>query len=154
MDFFICKVIKFLPQNLWKFFLEKQISLELRKLFSLVFLVWCEMTKVLKALKLLKVWAKLCYFWGLWQIYTALMLFASMVHQKLFLIVQFGNQLRHYRPNKNSFLDISLFFIYSYWYLPLKEWHTTCKKEKKSKKHQRDTSMKLFVATFCPLKKT
>jgi len=133
MDFFICKVIKFLPQNLWKFFLEKQISLELRKLFSLVFLVWCEMTKVLKALKLLKVWAKLCYFWGLWQIYTALMLFASMVHQNLFLIVQFGNQLRHYRPNKNSFLDISLFFIYSYWYLPLKEWHTTCKKEKNPK---------------------
>jgi len=39
MDFFICKVIKFLPQNLWKFFLEKQISLELRKLFSLIFLV-------------------------------------------------------------------------------------------------------------------
>jgi len=47
MVFFICKVIKFLPQIfdrekpsglIWKFFLEKQISLELRKLFSLVFL--------------------------------------------------------------------------------------------------------------------
>jgi hypothetical protein len=47
MVFFICKVIKFFPQIfdrekpsglIWKFFLEKQISLELRKLFSLVFL--------------------------------------------------------------------------------------------------------------------
>jgi len=64
---------------------------------------------------------------------------------KIVLIVQFGNQLRHYWPNKKGFLDISLFFIYSYWYLPLKEWHTTCKKEKKNPKNTKEIPQWSFL---------
>jgi len=152
MDFFICKVIKFLPQIFGNSFWRNRFPLNCAS-YSLWFF-WFDVRWQKYLMPFLKVWAKKLLLLGSLTDIHCFDAFCLHGASKIVLIVQFGNQLRHYWPNKKGFLDISLFFIYSYWYLPLKEWHTTCKKEKKIQKTPKRYLNEAFCCYFLCIKKT
>lgn len=107
----------------WTSFLNKAI------LSGLLFLVWWRWQKYYCPQSL---GSKIAVAFGVFDRYTLLWCFLPPWCIKIF-DCSVRISAKTLLTKWNSFLDISLFFIYSYWYLPLKEWHTTCKKEKNPK---------------------
>lgn len=156
MDFSSVKSSSFFHKKVWKFFLEKQISLEqvfCKQSYSLWFTFpgLMEMTKVLNCPQSLG--SKITVAFGVFDRYTLLWCFLPPWCIKIF-DCSVRISAKTLLTKWNSFLDISLFFIYSYWYLPLKEWHTTCKKEKKNPKNTKEIPQWSFLLLLFVHKKT